>query len=898
MAETIRIEIPIVIVDKTDPVLSKAQEKMTKFERAVQRMEKSMRDLSKERYQLHLEVEEATSEVSLRITPDIITDAFTESKSMPDAYAFFDHMMDEVDALQGRISELTDFSVWENADFFGKVEIRWDEIIGKSFRTWWEAEGKRSITEAVAESGNWLGNEGTGGVQALFGIDMQKAAEEGNGIAEAFFKGLMEGVGIDTAESVFKKLFESVIKGLFSDVLGRDSPMDFLLSSLIGNASQGTGLLGFGATQAINMGAGNLAGGASLGANSLSALGIGAMSGAVIGTAGIISGFSDLKKAAQHTYNKEQQEQETRTGLTKIGMVGTGAAAGAAIGSFIPGIGNVIGAGIGAGIGGLGALFLGEDVGNLIGHLYGARDLQQQALIDMGNDLQSAMEGYHEIVNRNEYASELVRQYEKLETAMNAEGLTSDEAVLIQEQMGKVAEKLQELFPGLISDYDLLNGKAGDRLELLKAEMDLMDKQEERRLRQTVQDTKENLPALKESLSDVNGRLAAADDDWETKHEYREGLQGYLSEYYETIDRDGVSQEEVDEAMKELLDKSNELSEEMGQGDYFNHTVGIGGKVEELKSETAMLLEEMDGLNEKKRGLEETLSSYNEASIQLIAKDNGMDVSSLLESIDKYNQMQEALQGLLETERLTEDAEEILDAFLPGFSGHSGDVAMQEKMLKEGIEEIESAWGGVLDELQNISRQLQELPEEKKISIVLVEVPEQPQLPYKDGLKKPTPGGWRGEIDENADGGFVNGAQLSWIGEDGPEAVIPLGRKRRARGLSLWKQAGELLGIGRYAEGAILGADFRMGSYHQKPSMDIWDTGTEEQDVSVMVKVPGDAGKQVSFKVDISPKVQIEVEQGNAIEAIRAKMHELTDDICADIANKLAAVFSNTPQEA
>ncbi len=65
-----------------------------------------------------------------------------------------------------------------------------------------------------------------------------------------------------------------------------------------------------------------------------------------------------------------------------------------------------------------------------------------------------------------------------------------------------------------------------------------------------------------------------------------------------------------------------------------------------------------------------------------------------------------------------------------------------------------------------------------------------------------------------------------------------------------------------------------------------------------MVKVPGDVGKQVSFKVDISPKVQIEVEQGNAIEAIRAKMHELTDDICADIANKLAAVFSNTPQEA
>ncbi len=41
---------------------------------------------------------------------------------------------------------------------------------------------------------------------------------------------------------------------------------------------------------------------------------------------------------------------------------------------------------------------------------------------------------------------------------------------------------------------------------------------------------------------------------------------------------------------------------------------------------------------------------------------------------------------------------------------------------------------------------------------------------------------------------IIHGARRSWIGEDGPEVIIPLGEKRRARGMSLWKQAGELLG--------------------------------------------------------------------------------------------------------
>ena len=48
----------------------------------------------------------------------------------------------------------------------------------------------------------------------------------------------------------------------------------------------------------------------------------------------------------------------------------------------------------------------------------------------------------------------------------------------------------------------------------------------------------------------------------------------------------------------------------------------------------------------------------------------------------------------------------------------------------------------------------------------------------------------------NAAGGIIGGRTLSWLGEEGPEAVIPLGSKHRSRAIGLFQQAGEALGVG------------------------------------------------------------------------------------------------------
>ena len=50
-------------------------------------------------------------------------------------------------------------------------------------------------------------------------------------------------------------------------------------------------------------------------------------------------------------------------------------------------------------------------------------------------------------------------------------------------------------------------------------------------------------------------------------------------------------------------------------------------------------------------------------------------------------------------------------------------------------------------------------------------------------------------IPKLAKGAIVNGGQLAVIGEDGPEAVIPLGAKHRATGAALYQRAGMLMGM-------------------------------------------------------------------------------------------------------
>lgn len=146
-----------------------------------------------------------------------------------------------------------------------------------------------------------------------------------------------------------------------------------------GGAAAGGGLLSSLGSSLFAVG-GNLveAGGATLGTGAsatvggTAALGGASILGGILGGAGLISGGWDIFKAIRGTNSdgtqmtgKEKQDMAF-SGGTKIGMVGAGAGAGAAIGSVIPGLGTAVGALIGAGVGGIGALLSGTEVGKAL----------------------------------------------------------------------------------------------------------------------------------------------------------------------------------------------------------------------------------------------------------------------------------------------------------------------------------------------------------------------------------------------------------------------------------------------------------------------------------------------------------------------------------------------------
>ena len=129
-----------------------------------------------------------------------------------------------------------------------------------------------------------------------------------------------------------------------------------------------------------------------------------------------------------------------------------------------------------------------------------------------------------------------------------------------------------------------------------------------------------------------------------------------------------------------------------------------------------------------------------------------------------------------------------------------------------------------------------------------------------------------------ANGGFVDGAMLSWVGEDGPEAIIPLGEKRRARGLELWAQAGAALGVGGFADGGIVGDVPASGGWSGAPV----STNGGSEGKSVSVTLGG-----VTFNINGG--------DGDVMKQISDNLEELSDQIAAVLAEKLGEQYENTP---
>ena len=142
---------------------------------------------------------------------------------------------------------------------------------------------------------------------------------------------------------------------------------------------------------------------------------------------------------------------------------------------------------------------------------------------------------------------------------------------------------------------------------------------------------------------------------------------------------------------------------------------------------------------------------------------------------------------------------------------------------------------------------------------------------YSDATA-PTPHAW---------GGIMTKPHMGIVAEAGAESIIPLSPSKRGRGIDLWEQTGQALGVRPYADGGIVGE-------------------TEDTEVSITPMSSGGVPAKVDVHLELSPQFVIEaqesgMDENTIIAIIKAHIKEMVDDISDELAERLARVFANMP---
>lgn len=128
-----------------------------------------------------------------------------------------------------------------------------------------------------------------------------------------------------------------------------------------------------------------------------------------------------------------------------------------------------------------------------------------------------------------------------------------------------------------------------------------------------------------------------------------------------------------------------------------------------------------------------------------------------------------------------------------------------------------------------------------------------------------------GKFFHNAKGSLVRGHIVSELGEDGNEMVIPLS-KHRSRALSLWNQAGQILGVTKHAKGGLVGGSFGSGKASSGSSQQVINVGG----ITISVNASGNDG---------------------IVDAIKNSKGEIADAIMQAIADAIGSTASNRTAE-
>lgn len=115
-----------------------------------------------------------------------------------------DYIDGKVTWLRETIQEFTSGEDWENADVWGKIKIAWDKIIAEPFSAWWNSTGKQFFVDKATSIGKGIGSGLTMGLLALLGIDVSETFNEGQSVGAGFLAGFKKGFDTEQITEALK----------------------------------------------------------------------------------------------------------------------------------------------------------------------------------------------------------------------------------------------------------------------------------------------------------------------------------------------------------------------------------------------------------------------------------------------------------------------------------------------------------------------------------------------------------------------------------------------------------------------------------------------------------------------------------------------------------------------
>ena len=789
----------------------------------------------------------------------------------------------------GKAMDLIESADFQHAALAEKGQMFWDALLAQPLRTWWEQDGRAMLGSLSGKIGEGVGRFYGGAITTLLGIQADGVLEEGASVGARFAEGLIQGFDAKKVGEAVKNSFSNALKLLPG---GEEATSTSWLSAallgyggikLAGGAKGllgGLGGLGTAGARAllgsetlgrlaIDLGAGNLSKTASLGVGVLSAVGATSVAGGAAGGAGLISALADLTKALNTANSAKERNVAGWSAASKAGMVGTGAAVGAGIGSLFGAIGAVPGALIGAGAGGLGALLGGGKAGRAISDLLDGTGKIKAA----AHAIRGTGDALAETIRRSAELDKLAGKYKDLSTKLQDGSLKAADLTQAQGELSRTIQDLQSLYPGLITQYDIENGKLGEKLELLHKIAEAEKDKARREAAKANAEADKQLPSLQKKLQATQGKRDAAMERYGSLLEEAQLLSSMEAGYREQERLKaalGETSKEYRSIQQENALRLKDYNARYGQGMQSGIDVSIQHDRVTAEAEQARIKAENEG-----QAFADLLTQYQQiyqGKLAAALDPASLDAAGGLDAVvQKVAQLQAAQQQRLELEKQLAKVEKGSEAYDAAASAIQ-EAEKRQQELTASLEPFKGQLAEVLRAVQAIQEQFVllggmrfDLDEMGLTGVFRYAMPYQQGSVKDQAYWEQVAAHYAKTGQDQRVGGYAKGTLsappgLAWVGENGPELV-------RMRGGEQVYTASESLRIAQHTA--------------SRPA-------------------PG-RGAAGGIQVDLggmSIHIQANGSGGDIVEQIRARLPEIGNELCTMIAAQLARTYANMPTNA